>query len=98
MDRITPTPTPVQLVGLFDIIDIKASLFSSIALKEDGTVWGWGSGFLKDRTEVVHFTPTQMCNLPGITKIVGFDSESSPYLLRNDGTVWNAYFDRCTQL
>lgn len=98
VDRITPTPTPVQLVGLFDIIDIKASLFSSIALKEDGTVWGWGSGFLKDRTEVVHFTPTQMCNLPGITKIVGFDSESSPYLLRNDGTVWNAYFDRCTQL
>jgi alpha-tubulin suppressor-like RCC1 family protein len=56
MDRITPTPTPVQLVGLSDIIDIVAGGFSSHALKGDGTVWGWGSGFLKSGTEVVHFT------------------------------------------
>ncbi len=98
MDTITPIPIPVQLVGLSDIVDIKTSTFASYALKADGTVWGWGSGFLKGGAEAKHFAPIQICNLPGITNIAGFGSDFSPYLLKNEGTVWKAYFDGCTQL
>ncbi|WP_293006087.1 hypothetical protein [Nitrosomonas sp.] len=101
MDIITPIPTPVQLVDLHDIVDIQTSTFASYALKGDGTIWGWGSGFLKTgppRAEAKYLTPIQMCNLPGITNIIGFGPDYSSYLLRNDGTVWNGYFDLCTQL
>ncbi len=92
------TINPVQVVGLTDIIDIKTVFNTSYALKKDGTVWAWGAGLLKDGTPVEHLTPTQMCSLTGITDIVIPRFSYSPYLLRNDGTVWKAYFDGCTQL
>lgn len=98
MDMFTSIPTPVQLVGLSDIVDIHAGVATSYALKGDGTIWGWGSGSLKDGVESDRYpNPIQICNLPGITNIVP-GSGSSLYLLRNDGTVWNAYFDGRTQL
>jgi alpha-tubulin suppressor-like RCC1 family protein len=90
--------TPIQLVGLTNVIDIKTSIYLSYALKADGTVWAWGTGRFEDGTPVQHFTPTQMCSLSGVTDIVISRLSFSPYLLRNDGTVWNGYFDVCTQL
>lgn len=97
-DRLAYIPTPVQLADLSDIVDIKVNLFLSHALKRDGTLWGWGSGLLKNGASAEHFVPTQMCSLPGITEIVSPRMAFTPYLLRNDGTVWNGYFDVCTQL
>lgn len=97
-DRITPIPIPVQLISLTDIVDIKANSFLSHALKRDGTLWGWGNGLLKNGATAVHFSPTQMCTLPGITNIFSSQLGFAPYLLKNDGTVWNGYFDVCTQL
>lgn len=95
----TSISTPVQLVDLHNIVDIQTNGFASYALKADGTIWGWGSGYLKagGGAEAKHLTPIQICNLPGIINIV-FRPDSLPYLLRNDGTVWRAYFDGCTQL
>ncbi|NBQ69592.1 MAG: RCC1 repeat- and reductase domain-containing protein [Nitrosomonadaceae bacterium] len=95
----TSTVTPVQLVELHDIVDIKTNGLASYALKGDGTIWGWGSGPLKTGggAEAKYLTPIQICNLPGITNIV-FGIDFVPHLIRNDGTVWKAYFDGCTQL
>lgn len=95
----TSTVTPVQLVDLHDIVDIQTNGLASYALKGDGTIWGWGSGPLKagGGAEAKYLTPIQICNLPGITNIV-FGLDFLPHLIRNDGTVWKAYFDGCTQL
>ncbi len=97
-DRTSPVLPPIQLINLTNIVDIKTGIYLSYALKEDGTVWGWGSGLLQDGTPVEHFTPTPMCSLTGFTDIILPRLNFSPYLLRNDGTVWNGYFDVCTQL
>jgi alpha-tubulin suppressor-like RCC1 family protein len=91
------TQTPSQLVGLTNVIDIKTSFYLSYALKEDGTVWVWGTGKFKDGTPAQNFTPTQMCSLSGITDIAISHMNSLPYLLKNDGTVWKGYFDVCVQ-
>lgn len=97
--------TPVEVAGLADVVDIKLSVSGfganlSLALKEDGTVWAWGVARLLDGTPVEHLTPARICSLTDVTDIVipRFSFGSPLYLLRNDGTVWNGYFDVCTQL
>lgn len=53
----------VEIKGLNDIIQISAGGFHSLALKKDGTVWGWGINFLYQvglgHNEDVHI-PTQI--------------------------------------
>ena len=38
-----PSPTPVKVTGLTNIIDIAAGNKHAVALREDGTVWAWGT-------------------------------------------------------
>lgn len=38
-----PSPTPVKVTGLHDIIQIEAGARHALALRKDGTVWAWGS-------------------------------------------------------
>src|SRR6187399_842683 len=37
-----PSPTPVRVTDLTDIIAIEAGLKYAMALRKDGTVWAWG--------------------------------------------------------
>lgn len=63
-----------------------------MALKEDGTVWAWGSnsvGQLGDGTGVfgaISTVPVQVVGLNGITAIAAGDYHSMA--LKNDGTLW----------
>jgi len=55
--------TPVQVVGLSNIIAISAGGGHSVALKNDGTVWSWGEnekGQLGDGTHIDRRTPVQV--------------------------------------
>jgi len=55
--------TPVQVVGLSNIIAISAGGGHSLALKNDGTVWAWGrneKGQLGDGTHIDRRTPIQV--------------------------------------
>jgi alpha-tubulin suppressor-like RCC1 family protein len=66
----SPTPVPVQ--NLTDIIAVAAADFFSLALKNDGTVWGWGEndgGQLGDGTVMNHDTPVEVKDLSGIIGI-----------------------------
>ena len=59
-----------------------------LALKSDGTVWGWGSEFsgeLGGGDDTVA-SPTQIAGLSGMTSIAEGDGVS--YALKSDGTVW----------
>jgi YD repeat-containing protein len=53
---------PVQIKGLTNVAGIAAGLWHALALKKDGTVWGWGRnyfGALGDGTETSRHLPVR---------------------------------------
>lgn len=61
---------------------------TSMALKNDGTVWGWGANFygeLGDGTTAERDSPVQVAGLTGVTAIATGDTS---FALKSDGTVW----------
>lgn len=80
----------VEVSDLEGIIDISAGKDHTIALKEDGTVWGWGvnlNGELGNGvTTHISLVPTQVLEVEDIVAI-----SSGMYhvlALKKDGTVW----------
>src|SRR5262249_35526155 len=64
--------------------------YFSLALKADGTVWGWGGngfGQLGDGTTTLRTTPVQVRNLTGAGAIAAGGYHSLA-LVRYDGAVW----------
>jgi len=93
--------TPVQVRGeggvgfLNNIIAISAGYEHTVALRNDGTVWAWGSngnGRLGDNTTTDRLTPVQVRGegavgfIDNITAISAGNAHT--VALRNDGTVW----------
>ena len=81
--------TPQQVGSANDWVKIDAGTLSSVALKSDGTLWGWGSnadGILGDGTVVQRNSPVQ----------VGTDTDwtecsigaSHTLALKSNGTLW----------
>ncbi|MBV8839796.1 MAG: RCC1 repeat-containing protein, partial [Alphaproteobacteria bacterium] len=53
---------PVQIKGLTNVVGISNGLWHALALKKDGTVWGWGRnyfGALGDGTETTRPVPVR---------------------------------------
>ncbi|QDS32558.1 RCC1 repeat- and reductase domain-containing protein [Brevibacillus brevis] len=81
--------TPVQILD--DVKFVAAGIsIHSLAVKNDGTVWGWGnnaSGQLGSAREIkAVLSPTQVPNLTNVKTV-----EAGGYFsvaLKNDGTVW----------
>ncbi|MBI2345743.1 MAG: hypothetical protein HYV03_02415, partial [Deltaproteobacteria bacterium] len=93
--------TPVRVHGagnigfLSDIKQISCGSHTSYALKNDGTVWAWGSnvtGRIGDNTITNRSTPTPVHGpanvgfLTGVTAIAGAGTHA--LALKDDGTVW----------
>ncbi len=81
--------TPAQVLNLTNVKAIAAGNAHSVALREDGTVWVWGSNSLGqlglgDHTS--RLTPTQVPNLTNIISIAAGTSHS--LALKADGTVF----------
>lgn len=94
---ITPhtTPQPIPATQLNNVIAVDANTNFSLALKADGSVWGWGCNFagqlgLGDTTE--RHTPHQISPaiLSGVTAIAAGDQFA--IALKSDGAVmsWGA--------
>ncbi|WP_442950471.1 OmpL47-type beta-barrel domain-containing protein [Paenibacillus sp. FSL H7-0357] len=85
----TSSAIPVQVKELSGVIAISNSESEySLALKGDGTVWGWGSNSsyqLGDGTNTQRLTPVKAVGLSGITAI---EANGTSMALKNDGTVW----------
>lgn len=81
--------TPVQVVGLSSITDIKAGYWHNIALKSDGTVWTWGYngyGQIGDSSYNNRSTPAAVSGVTTATAIAA-TTYTSHYVLAN-GTAW----------
>ena len=81
--------TPVQVAGLEGFSSIADGNGFVLALKSDGTVWGWGinsSGQLGDGTTTERTRPVQTIGLTNVTAISTCVFFS--LALKSDGTVW----------
>ncbi len=90
--------TPVQLQGLSGVIAI-ASSAHRLAIKEDGTLWAWGTnddGQLGDGTTTERITPIQVRGIDHATAVAAGADHS--LALRSDGTVWSWGRNRYGQL
>jgi alpha-tubulin suppressor-like RCC1 family protein len=96
----TSRNTPAQVPGLTDVVAVAAGDRHSLALKADGTVWGWGnnlSGQLGNGTwQPYHYTPVKALNL---TDVVAVDAGYGHSMaVKGDGTVWTWGDNRRGQL
>ncbi|MBI5912998.1 hypothetical protein HY839_00990 [Candidatus Azambacteria bacterium] len=88
-----------QVPGLNNIAAIAAGGNYSLALKSDGTVWGWGANYygqLGDGTTTQQLTPIQVYGLTGIVALAAGDYHS--LALKSDGTVWGWGYNFVGQL
>ena len=66
----------------------RAAAYHSLALKEDGTVWAWGSngaGTLGDGTNIHRATPVKVSGLSGVDVAGGWRHSLA---VKEDGTAW----------
>jgi len=83
----TDSLAPVQAIGLSNVVDISCGggMYTTIALKSDGTVWAWGQndrGTLGNGTTTNSLVPVQVSGLSNVTAISGCKA------LKSNGTVW----------
>lgn len=79
---------PVQVSALSGVIAITTGGNHTLALKGDGTVWGWGSNYygqLGDGTLITRTSPVQLVGLSGVSALGGGYFHSAALL--TDGTV-----------
>lgn len=81
--------TPHRFPDLDDAANIAAGGNHSLAVKNNGTVWSWGSNFGGelgyDTGHQLRFTPTQV---PGVSGIIAVAAGNQSVALRNDGIVF----------
>lgn len=88
-----PSIAPVPVTGLTDVIQIAAGTRHAVALRQDGTVWAWGTrddgaigdGQPKTLRPVPAIGPTQVPGLQNITQIAA--ARLHTLALRADGKV-----------
>lgn len=82
---------PGQVPGIADVKAISAGGTYCLALKTDGTVWGWGNnmyGQLGDGSSLPNRdSPVQVSGLTGIVSIAASGGNISA-AVKDDGTVW----------
>jgi alpha-tubulin suppressor-like RCC1 family protein len=80
---------PVHVSNLSSLTAVAAGSFHSVALRSDGTVWAWGTGFcgqLGDGTTGQTSLPKQVPGPSGVAAIA--TGNEHVLALKTDGTVW----------
>ncbi len=81
--------TPIEVPNLDNVVAIDQGGVHILALKSDGTVWGWGAnvyGRLGDGSTTDSSSPVQAAGLTNVTAIATNGLTSAA--LKSDGTVW----------
>lgn len=81
--------TPLQIGSATTWSDLAAGASHGLALRSNGTLWGWGTntnGQVGDATTVTKTAPTQIGVLTTWAKIAAGQSHSAA--IRTDGTLW----------
>ncbi len=91
----TPSDTPVELIGVDEIVAAAAVTDYSLALRSDGKVWHWPGTVALVSASPMKFqiTPRQVAGLPEVARLVrgrntGINSKKEPLAIGKDGSVW----------
>jgi alpha-tubulin suppressor-like RCC1 family protein len=86
----SPVPAPVQVPGLTNVVGVAMGGEHAIAVKADGTVWGWGQnqyGQVGDGTDDPRHSPVQVS---GLTNVVAVAARWwTSFALTADGSVYS---------
>jgi alpha-tubulin suppressor-like RCC1 family protein len=84
--------TPVQIGNDKDWVDIEVQKFDAniagfitYAIKDNGSLWGWGSGYLGDGTNISKYIPTKIGN--DLWKQISVGNAAT-FGIKADGSVW----------
>jgi uncharacterized repeat protein (TIGR01451 family) len=80
---------PVKVNGISGVRVVAAGIRHTLALKHDGTLWGWGTnefGQLGVPSPGDHSTPIQIASLTNVIAIAAGDNHS--LAVKADGSVW----------
>jgi alpha-tubulin suppressor-like RCC1 family protein len=86
--RSNPRSSPVQVIGLTDIVAVSSGVRHTLALDSNGKVWAWGdnsAGELGDGTFVNKHMPIQV-PIDDVKAVTAGQDVSMA--IKNDGTVW----------
>lgn len=83
-------PEPVDVPGISTVVKVAVSgMGSTMVLKSDGTLWGWGTndyGLLGDGTTATRSSPTKVLVLDNVAD---FETGSAHAIARKtDGSIW----------
>jgi alpha-tubulin suppressor-like RCC1 family protein len=81
--------TPVQVIGLANVVAIAGGASHSLAMKSDGTIWAWGdnsAGELGNGNTTNSSTPVQVAGFSGAVAIAAGGNLS--VAVKSGGTVW----------
>jgi alpha-tubulin suppressor-like RCC1 family protein len=81
--------TPVQVPGITGVFAIAARGRHTLALRNDGSVWAWGSnqyGQMGDATTSNRLSPYAVPGMASVTQVAAGFSHS--VVLKSDGTLW----------
>ncbi|HEY0170521.1 MAG TPA: chitobiase/beta-hexosaminidase C-terminal domain-containing protein, partial [Pyrinomonadaceae bacterium] len=99
------SPDAAQVAGLSNVKAVAAGPAYSLAVKHDGTVWGWGSNYYGNTHTGVLGLPVNSFSTPTPVQISGVTNVASVaaggthvVALKNDGTVWTWGGDQFGQL
>ncbi len=85
-DRIS---TPVQVKGLTDVIAISSGGGHVMAVKDDGSVWAWGSNTSGQLGVEELFFSHEPVQIQGLTDVIAVSAGGMHSVaLRTDGSVW----------
>lgn len=82
---------PVQIEGIDKVVAIVTGHYHSLALREDGSIWGWGSNYYSQVGKGSGNRPARIEGLPdtGAREVKGMAaSPSNSAVLYSDGSVW----------
>src|SRR5207253_7607239 len=94
--------TPLQVSGLGGVTAIAAGSLNALALKSDGTVWGWGYNYYgqvgNGQSGNNVLSPVRVGGLTGVVAIAAGNNGFTSYALKANGSVWAWGYDGLGQL
>ena len=89
-DSVTNSSSPISVVGDHSFIKIASADAHTIALKADGSLWGWGENLLGNLGDGTSTNKSSPVSVVGNHSFIDISAAfRTSHALKSDGTVWS---------